>query len=176
MEMFWDWCLKSPPLCFLRSSYIYFWRWISVWTLWHWNGTEKFPIFLNTSYVALSVVGGPFVSMFLNILLPRNSDRIQKLVAPYILNQTAQISRGEYFWSFFCEIIGSKLLVKKTVSSLPILAKWFEHSQHESQRGLVVWAKYFGISYARGHRFRTAVSKAWETFGREDCNGKAHAQ
>ena len=29
-----------------------------------------------------------------------------------------------------------------------------------SQRGLVVRAKYFGISHARGHRFRTAVSKA----------------
>ena len=39
-----------------------------------------------------------------------------------------------------------------------------------SQRGLVVRAKYFGISHARGLRFRTAVSKAWETFGREDCN------
>ena len=39
-----------------------------------------------------------------------------------------------------------------------------------SQRGLVVRAKYFGISHARGHRFRTAVSKAWETFGRENCN------
>ena len=29
-----------------------------------------------------------------------------------------------------------------------------------SQRGLVVRAKYFGISHARGHQFRTAVSKA----------------
>ena len=29
-----------------------------------------------------------------------------------------------------------------------------------SQRGLVVQAKYFGISHARGHRFRTAVSKS----------------
>ena len=29
-----------------------------------------------------------------------------------------------------------------------------------SQRGLVVRAKYFCISHARGHRFRTAVSKA----------------
>ena len=30
----------------------------------------------------------------------------------------------------------------------------------ESHRGLVVRAKYFGISHAGGHRFRTAVSKA----------------
>ena len=117
MEMFWDWCLKSPPLCFLRSSYIYFWRWISVWTLWHWNGTEKFPIFLNTSSVALSVVGGPFVSMFLNILLPRNSDRIQKLVAPYILNQTAQTSRGGYFWSFFVKSLGPSCCSKGSLVS-----------------------------------------------------------
>ena len=29
-----------------------------------------------------------------------------------------------------------------------------------TQRGLVVRVKYFGISHARGHRFRTAVSKA----------------
>ena len=29
-----------------------------------------------------------------------------------------------------------------------------------TQRGLVVRAKYFGISHARGHRFRTAVSKS----------------
>ena len=29
-----------------------------------------------------------------------------------------------------------------------------------TQRGLVVRAKYFGISHAQGHRFRTAVSKA----------------
>ena len=45
------------------------------------------------------------------------------------------------------------------------------HTQYIiSQHGLVVREKYFGISHARGHRFRTAVSKAWETFGREDCN------
>ena len=37
-----------------------------------------------------------------------------------------------------------------------------------SQRWLVVRAKYYGISHAWGHRFRIAVSKAWETFGRED--------
>ena len=40
----------------------------------------------------------------------------------------------------------------------------------KTQRGLVVRAKYFGISHARGHRFRTAVSKAWETLGRVDSN------
>ena len=43
------------------------------------------------------------------------------------------------------------------------------HTDVSSQRGLVVRAKYFCISYARGNRFRTAVSKAWATFGREDC-------
>ena len=41
-----------------------------------------------------------------------------------------------------------------------------------SQRGLVVRAKSFGISYARGHRFRTAVSKAWELLeGKIRCWG-----
>ena len=32
--------------------------------------------------------------------------------------------------------------------------------EYGTQRGPVVRAKYFGISHARGHRFRTAVSKA----------------
>ena len=35
-----------------------------------------------------------------------------------------------------------------------------KHHYIVTQRGLVVRAKYFGISHARGHRFRTAVLKA----------------
>ena len=38
--------------------------------------------------------------------------------------------------------------------------KNFHKVEDISRRGIVVRAKYFSISYAWGHRFRTAVSKA----------------
>ena len=47
--------------------------------------------------------------------------------------------------------------------------KWLKQTLSVSQRELVVRAKRLCIPYARGHWFRTVVSKAWETFGREDC-------
>ena len=50
--------------------------------------------------------------------------------------------------------------------SFPIMFIHLEYFKEDlyrlvaTQRGLVVRAKYFGISHARGHRFRTVVSKA----------------
>ena len=40
------------------------------------------------------------------------------------------------------------------------IVKWTGNAYTPSQRGLVVRAKYFCISHARCHRFRTAVSKS----------------
>ena len=116
MKMFWAWCLPSPPVWCLCSSCIYLWQWIRVWNSWHCNVTRKLLIGLTTSPFYLAVLGGPVVPMILSITLPWHGDRIQKLFAPHILNQTSQISHGESSWSFICEIIGSKPLVKEQSS------------------------------------------------------------
>ena len=54
---------------------------------------------------------------------------------------------------------GEKLAVKALT---PLMSNYQTEIDitKETQRGLVVRAKYFGISHAWGHRFRTAVSKA----------------
>ena len=87
-------------------------------------------------------------------------------------NLSMDVSKSE------CNIV-NKTLSQNDSSDVPTNVitelKYDEHIEHSvsvkgasyfnifeciSQRGLVVRAKYFGISQARGHRFRTAVSKA----------------
>ena len=50
--------------------------------------------------------------------------------------------------------------VPKGSTILPCVWQMKRKHHIKTQRGIVVRAKYFGISHAWGHRFRTAVSKA----------------
>ena len=65
------------------------------------------------------------------------------------------------------------LLLYFKISGLGVLTDilWNRHTIFwVAQRGLVVRAKFRYFIHARGHRFRTAISKVWETFGRVDYN------